>query len=363
MIVGKTDKPQRNASIELLRIIAMLLITTHHFALHGEYNFTAVTFNSVTVNILELSGKAGVNIFVLIMGYFFDKSRFSLAKVGKLLGLTSFYSTVTAIVAVAAGAVEFRKKLIIRALFPYIFSRGYWFVIIYIELYFLSVVLKEGLKKISNKELFAVIGMLFLTLTVLPYSIGQLTQISEYGYSSLIWFVFVYLTGAFIKKNNEKLKKKQPLWIILLIASTVLMTGGRIFSDVVTIEKSGILFKILRIALQVLTNRSLNSPMMIIISVLFLIVFSNIEVKPKKWIFSFGTATFGVYLIHDSPWFSEFLWTKICRTSQMQDAPFFILYAVACIIIVYLSCSLIEIGRKTLLKKVISSASRKKSSP
>ena len=39
------DKLQRNSSIELLRIISMVLITFHHFACHGNFNWGGVLAN------------------------------------------------------------------------------------------------------------------------------------------------------------------------------------------------------------------------------------------------------------------------------------------------------------------------------
>ena len=63
---------QRQSNIELLRIIAMLMIIAHHFSVHGGFQYSTddLTINYLWINFIAIGGKIGVNIFVLISGYF-----------------------------------------------------------------------------------------------------------------------------------------------------------------------------------------------------------------------------------------------------------------------------------------------------
>ncbi len=63
---------QRQSSIELLRIIAMILIVAHHFEIHGGFAYPqdAVSVNRIWMQFISSGGKVGVNIFVLLSGYF-----------------------------------------------------------------------------------------------------------------------------------------------------------------------------------------------------------------------------------------------------------------------------------------------------
>ena len=72
----------RQSNIELLRIIAMVIIVAHHFAVHGGFDFPIETVapNRLWIQFLALGGKIGVNIFVLISGYFLIDAK-SLKKV------------------------------------------------------------------------------------------------------------------------------------------------------------------------------------------------------------------------------------------------------------------------------------------
>lgn len=65
VIQSKTSNKQRNASIDLLRIISMLMIVSHHFAL----SLVNESIINQTSNVLIIGGKIGVNIFILITGF------------------------------------------------------------------------------------------------------------------------------------------------------------------------------------------------------------------------------------------------------------------------------------------------------
>ncbi len=67
----------RQSNIELLRIIAMLIIIAHHFAVHSGFEFSndAVTVNRLWIQFIQIGGKTGVNVFVLISGYFLITSK------------------------------------------------------------------------------------------------------------------------------------------------------------------------------------------------------------------------------------------------------------------------------------------------
>ena len=69
---------KRDSNFELLRIICMVLIVIHHFSVHGGY-FTetqgTLPFNATLIDLFAMGGRLGVNIFVLISGYFLINSK------------------------------------------------------------------------------------------------------------------------------------------------------------------------------------------------------------------------------------------------------------------------------------------------
>ena len=75
---NNTSQDKRQSNIELLRILAMLFIIAYHFVYHGDVYYPHVDisgFNRIFTTFLRPFGKMGVNIFVMISGYFLIASQ------------------------------------------------------------------------------------------------------------------------------------------------------------------------------------------------------------------------------------------------------------------------------------------------
>lgn len=89
----KLLQKERNSSFELLRIISMFLIVMHHYSVHGGFDFMIpFSMKLYFVQCLVMGGKLGVNLFVLISGYFLCKSDFKWKRIIKLEVEVIFYS-------------------------------------------------------------------------------------------------------------------------------------------------------------------------------------------------------------------------------------------------------------------------------
>ena len=64
----------RKSNIELLRIIGMLMIIAHHYVLNSgiidAFEVGSTSMNYVFLTLWGMWGKTGINIFILISGYF-----------------------------------------------------------------------------------------------------------------------------------------------------------------------------------------------------------------------------------------------------------------------------------------------------
>lgn len=90
---------QRDSGLELLRIAAMLLIVCHHFSVHsalplgGGYTGSH-PFNVLWAQWLAFGGKLGVDIFVMISGYFLITKCAHIKSILRLILTTAFYGGV-----------------------------------------------------------------------------------------------------------------------------------------------------------------------------------------------------------------------------------------------------------------------------
>lgn len=98
--IKKINSKLRNSSFELLRIISMLLIVAHHFAVHGKFYLTSsFSKNIFFLQSLSMFGKLGVNLFVLISGYFSCMHpHIKFSKIIKLELEVIFYSSLIGII-------------------------------------------------------------------------------------------------------------------------------------------------------------------------------------------------------------------------------------------------------------------------
>lgn len=92
---------KRNSSLDLLKIIGMVLIIAHHYYVHGGYEPVTVDNIGVARIFLEevsLYGSWCCDIFALITGFYLinstDSGKKRLAKIMKLLVEIYFYAIV-----------------------------------------------------------------------------------------------------------------------------------------------------------------------------------------------------------------------------------------------------------------------------
>ena len=183
----------RNSNLELLRIFCMLMIIAHHFAVHGGFDLSVGEFNlrRFFIQILFSGGKLGVNIFVLITGYFMINKEFSIKKLIKLIFEIYFYSLLILILFKDYSLANLKLSF-----FP-ISHYLYWFASCYVLLYLFTIFINEGIKKLEAKVLLRLI-LFFSTLWSFYYFIGFPTL----EFSELVWFLNLYLIGAYIRLHS-----------------------------------------------------------------------------------------------------------------------------------------------------------------
>ena len=89
------EKKTRQANIELLRIVAMLMIIVLHYLDKGEI-LVLFTRESTAMQIvhrqIQIFCIVAVNLYVLISGYFLTESRFTIKKMVVLWAQVLFYA-------------------------------------------------------------------------------------------------------------------------------------------------------------------------------------------------------------------------------------------------------------------------------
>lgn len=337
-----TDKPiPRHSNIELLRIIAMIIIVAHHFSIHGGFEFSTntITVNRLWVQFIQIGGKIGVDVFVLISGYFLISAQ-SL-KTNKMIRLwiqIFMYSILIFILFTSLGIEPFGIRELIRHCFPVTFSQ-WWFASTYFVLYLISPYINRLLNTFGKGDYQRFLMLLTICWCIIPTLTEQTFQCND-----LLWFVYLYSLGGYIKLHSQKTNIKGTTYILLSVVVTILTF------------LSAVVFDLLGTKMPFFGNHAtfffeMQKLPIVVTSVLLFIGFLKIDIGYKRIVNLVSSATFGVYLIHDNSYVRPFLWKTVFKNASYSESNILIPYSLFVIAIVFIVCTIIELARIYLLEQ------------
>ena len=335
------SKNVRASNFELLRIFAMFIIVAHHFSSHSGFKFAtdAITVNRLWVQFIQMGGKVGVNIFVLISGYFLIRAeRIKTNKIVKLWGQIFFYSIVFFTVFTAAGIREFSWDKLKLSVLPIIFSR-WWFASTYFVFYLFVPFLNKFLKSLGKNEYVRFLILMFVCWCIVP----TLTKNSFQG-NKLLWFVFIYSFAGYLRLFDYKFQKDLKHYVLINFLLVVLT-----FAVVIVLDVLGT--KIPLFASNATFLYDYNRLPVVLIALFTFIIFSKLDIGSKRFINVLSSAMFGVYLIHDHPYVRPFLWKTVFKNRTYAKSNMLIPHSLFAIVTVFVGCTLIELIRIYAIEK------------
>jgi surface polysaccharide O-acyltransferase-like enzyme len=331
----------RQSNIELLRIAAMIFIIAHHFAGHGKFFFpvTEISLNRLWIQFLLIGGKVGVNVFVLISGYFMVSAReIKTGKVLRLWGQIFFYSLVIFGIFVLGGIRPFGIREMIRHLAPVTFTQ-WWFASTYFVLYLLSPFLNKMLNSFDKKQYVGFLALLTALWCIIPTFTGKNME-SNF----LLWFVYLYCLAGYFRLHGFRIKLSAPRLLGLSFGFALLTFLSAVVFDVLGTkmtffgEHATYFYDMQRLPV-------------LLISVSMLLGFLKLEIGYSKWINRIASATFGVYLLHDHPYVRTFLWETVFQNAAFADSKLLIPYSLLAPAVVFVICTAVELSRMHLLEQ------------
>lgn len=333
---------ERSSNLELLRIISMILIIAHHYSVHGGFilEHSVMNFNTVLVQMLSIGGKIGVNIFILITGYFMINSNFKLKKLIKLIVEILCYSVSIMLFFLIFGNGVVSKEGIVDSIFP-IISMTYWFATVYVLLYLLAPYLNKMIKNISKKEHLILIIGLVIFWSIFPSAFGTIVEFSNIG-----WFMTLYFIASYIRLYKNELFEDYKLNRNLSFILYALIIGIILFFDFMSLNNpnfySGTTFFL-----------EMNKLPILLVSISMFLWFKNMNIKNSKFINTLSTSMFGVYLIHDNFMVRNFLWHSLFKNSTFINSNYLFIHAIFSIVIVFIVSVLIDQIRIRFFEKRI----------
>lgn len=340
-----THKATRQTNIELMRIISMILIIGCHFATHGGFQFDSskITIPQIWWHVLELGGGFGTDLFIMISGYFLIEDKVIPAKHTKIILFwlqTFFYSFALFIISIIFRKECFSIVSLAKTFLPISFS-SWWFASVYFLIYVLHPYINLGLNSMTAKQY-----RWFLSILIILWSIIPTFTTSQLYSNQLIELLLMYCIAGYIRKFglfvNVKSKQWLSLWLlfslITLLSSILLLLLGRKWSLAAT--HSTYFY-------------SRTSFLTIARAVCFFMAFLKMKIQNITLINRFSSATFGVYLLHDSALLRNWLWIDLLKNASYANKLSIIPYSIICTLAIFAVGVVIDLLRQQLIEKPI----------
>lgn len=282
-----------------------------------------------------MGGNFGVDVFVLISGYFLicsENGLFNFKRILKFWGQAAFYSVLIYLLFGFAGICELGGSSFVKSFFPITFQT-WWFVSTYFALYLLHPFINVLLRKLDKSMYQKLLVLLVILWSVVP----TLTAVNILD-TQLTGFIVLYCIAGYIRLYglNPKFTMKHYLavWILFSVlryfSSVVMTLLGR--NDTLRFYER-------------------NSMFTLFSALAFFMIFEKMKMGYHRWINVIASAAFGVYLIHDHRFVRAFLWETVFKNAQFQNSAKIIPYSVFAVIVVYIICTVIDLLRQKLFEK------------
>ncbi|WP_110308804.1 acyltransferase family protein [Dysgonomonas alginatilytica] len=324
----------RESNIELLRIVLMLMIITHHLIVHSGLAKNALFISMDVFTIIA------VNCFVFISGYYGIK--FKAKTLLSFIVQAVFYSVATYLIYHAFISTEdYSTKELIHSFFPVTYVR-WWFLSAFLGVYILSPFINKGIDSLNIYQSgFILIALLYLNCSY------PVTKYNFYSGDGCTFFnlLCIYILARFCSKYIKDIKKPLILYICtyLLTLLLIYILLANSYAD---------------IAWRLIAY---SSPLVILGAVLFFYTFRKIKIKSNV-INKIAPLCFGVYLIHDTADTRSLIKGFIEQINNAVTNPLIMgLTVIGIAILIFIVCASIEKIRQIIFNPIIDAIDKKRS--
>ncbi len=337
---------ERNYGIDFLRILSMFMAVVLHVLGQGGILDAAVpgSTNYWVAWFLEVAMYSAADCFALISGYVLSVKNTRVSSIMSLWFQTLFYSVgITVLFFFFCPEASISKTDILISAFPLITKR-YWYISSYFGMYILIPVLNVALLNVKRQTMEIVfMGMVFafggFSLKFDPFNIG--------GGCSVMWLCLLYLLGGYFRKYDVVSKiRGAKAWLLYGSMTVVTFLSKFVIEAFTNLTARSEDYATLLV--------SFVSPTVLLagVGLFFGIVRLKFPKPVKKVISVLSPATLGVYLIHVcGP-----VWNNVFKGFSADFVNYgpvkMVLLVFAWSAAIYLACSVIELVRMYLFKKM-----------
>ncbi len=288
--------------IEILRCVCMFMILILHYFRHGGV-LDNIKYGSILYYyVWSLEGVCyiAVNCYMLISGYLLSTRNFSFNRIFNLYVEILFYCLLLSVITFSIGLQSLSIKNILQC-FPLV-SRNNWYVTVYFAISFLMPFFNKFINSVDEYIFQSLILVGLVMFSLIPTVFFWVDQFNVNGGYSLLWYIYLYFVGAFIRKYKGNLFFCIKEYKIFMFLSILLLPLIKFILELLKINSiAGVLY-------------SYNSVPVFISSVAFITFFVNINIKNiylKNIIMYFSRATFAIFYIHTYFFMKKIIWIQL----------------------------------------------------
>lgn len=333
----------RDSNLELYRIIVMFTIVAHHYVVNSGLidimKEAPTSTNSIFFYLFGMWGKTGINCFVMITGYFMCKSSITIRKLLKLVLEVVFYNVIIYLLFIIFGKVSLSFKETFLCFLPIkSIADGFisCFIAFYLAIPFLNILVQNMTKRQHQ---------LLICLCLFIYTFIGMIPIFKLKMNYVSWFCVLYFIASYIRLHTTDgliSAKKWGGYATLSILLCMLSVLSLLYISTIKGHLYNIHFFV----------SDSNKILALLTSVTTFMWFKNMKINYSKWINTIASSMFGVLLIHaNSNTMRQWLWKDTLQNANHYGDEHYILYAILCVLIVFITCMIIDLIRIHTIEK------------
>ena len=339
----------RQSNFELLRIFAMFMIICGHYIYNSGItdciDLGHPTLRSTSLRMWGMWGKACINVFVLLTGYFMCQSKTSVLRhFIKLLFEVLFYGWIVGVFLMVIGAEPASLTTIAKRLFrPNLFINiNVGFTTAFLWMYPMIPAFNIFIRSATKRQFFLSIGFLLVMFT------GCGTFFNANVFHHVFWYMTVYFIGAAIRLYPLTWMSNNRICIPFALFMIVAALASHAFFDILAVICGHYVADGL--------YGTIDSHIIFAIgtAIPVFLVFKNLKIAANKWINALASTCFGVLLIHaDSDAMRTWLWRKVLDVPSYYTLPAMQLIALSLAIpaLIFIVCAIIDQLRISYIEK------------
>ena len=310
----------RASNFELLKIISMFFVVSLHVCTQSGISDSPVSMlDDILFTILSEFGRTACTVFVMASAWFLCDSDFKVERIIKIWTKTIVYVLIVYFLIYHSYIMPWYD------FFP-LGGGILWFISAYISMLLLSPVMNAVMAHCPDKYLGACV--LLTGVPLLLYPTISLTD-GLLG-NNVVWFMWLYLLMGYLKKKDCRLARKRSVMLIIFLILCLL----RLFPRIEVRWSGRILFMDALIPCLNWWRDVLWTVPSFLTALSLFFIFAGMDMKSSRVINFIGTHTLAIYILHQMPFFYDYLWNGIfhCRAyaAGSMEIPY-LLFVILCV--------------------------------